>query len=95
MFGGRSFCAGGDTGTPLCRQHKYLAKGDKVIVLGYERQRIRETGRVVETDWAMVFVVRDGRIARFRNYVDTRATQTATETQAGRDPTPSDASDRR
>ena len=74
---------------------EYLAKGDKVIVFGYERQRIRETGRVVETDWAMVFVVRDGRIARFRNYVDTRATQTATETQAGRDPTPSDASDRR
>ena len=51
---------------------EYLAKGDKVVALGHERQRIKATGRVVETDWAMVFVVRDGRITRFRNYVDTR-----------------------
>jgi ketosteroid isomerase-like protein len=55
---------------------EYLAKGDKVVVLGHERQRIKASGRVVETDWAMVFVVRDGRIMRFRNFVDTRdATQ--------------------
>lgn len=50
---------------------EYLARGDKVVVLGHERQRLKNTGRVFETDWAMVFVVRDGRIARFRNYVDT------------------------
>ncbi len=74
---------------------EYLAKGDKVIVLGHERQRIRETGRVVETDWAMVFVVRDGRITRYRNYVDSRDVQAASVTLAERAPTPSDASDRR
>ena len=51
---------------------EYLAKGDKVVVLGQERQRIKATGRVVETDWAMVFTLRDGRITRFRNYVDSR-----------------------
>jgi uncharacterized protein len=51
---------------------EYLAKGDKVVVLGHERQRIKASGQVVETDWAMVFVVHDGRIARFRNYVDSR-----------------------
>lgn len=51
---------------------EYLAKGDKVVVLGHERQRIRASGQVVETDWAMVFTLRDGRIARFRNYVDSR-----------------------
>jgi ketosteroid isomerase-like protein len=51
---------------------EYLAKGDKVVVLGHERQRIKASGQVVETDWAMVFVVRDGRITRFRNFVDSR-----------------------
>lgn len=51
---------------------EYLAKGDKVVVLGHERQRIKASGQVVETDWAMVFTLRDGRIARFRNYVDSR-----------------------
>jgi ketosteroid isomerase-like protein len=51
---------------------EYLAKGDKVVVLGHERQRIKASGQVVETDWAMVFTLRDGRITRFRNYVDSR-----------------------
>jgi ketosteroid isomerase-like protein len=51
---------------------EYLGKGDKVVVLGHERQRIKESGRVVETDWAMVFALRDGRITRFRNFVDSR-----------------------
>jgi ketosteroid isomerase-like protein len=52
--------------------NEYIARGDKVVVLGHERQRIKATGQVVETDWAMVFVVRDGRITRFRNFVDSR-----------------------
>jgi ketosteroid isomerase-like protein len=51
---------------------EYIAKGDKVVVLGHERQRIRATGQVVETDWAAVYTLRDGRIVRFRNYVDSR-----------------------
>jgi ketosteroid isomerase-like protein len=51
---------------------EYIAKGNKVVVLGHERQRIKATGRVVETDWAMVFSLRDGRITRFRNFVDSR-----------------------
>jgi ketosteroid isomerase-like protein len=52
---------------------EYIARGDKVVVLGHERQRIKASGQVVETDWAMVFVVRSGRITRFRNYVDSHA----------------------
>jgi hypothetical protein len=52
---------------------EYLAKENKVVVLGHERQRIKSSGQVVETDWAMVFVLRDGRITRFRNYVDSHA----------------------
>ena len=55
----------------------YFAGGEKVVVLGHERQRIRATGQAVETEWAMAFVVRDGKIARFHNYVDTHALATA------------------
>jgi len=50
-----------------------IAQGDKVVVLGHERQRIRATGQVVEIDWAMVFTLRGGKVARFRNYEDTAA----------------------
>ena len=35
---------------------EYLARGNKVVVLGHERQRIKASGQVVETDWAMAFV---------------------------------------
>jgi ketosteroid isomerase-like protein len=56
---------------------EYFAKEDKVVVLGHERQRVKTTGQVVETEWAMVFVVREGRITRFHNYVDTHAVATA------------------
>jgi ketosteroid isomerase-like protein len=52
---------------------EYFSRGDKVVVLGRERQRIKATGLVVETEWAMVFTVRSGKIARYHNYVDTHA----------------------
>ena len=56
---------------------EYLAKGEKVVVLGHERQRIKATGQRVETEWAMVFVLADGRITKFHNYVDTHAVAAA------------------
>src|SRR3954471_19847961 len=56
---------------------EYFAQGDKVVVLGHERQRVRATGQVVETEWAMVFVVRDRLIRKFHNFVDTHAVAAA------------------
>jgi ketosteroid isomerase-like protein len=56
---------------------EYFARGDKVVVLGRERQRVKATGRVVETEWAMVFTVSGGKIARFHNFVDTHAVAAA------------------
>src|SRR3954451_18140899 len=52
---------------------EYFSRGDKVVVLGHERQRVKASGRVVETEWAMVFTLRDGKIARYHNLVDTHA----------------------
>lgn len=60
----------------LFEPQEYLAKGNKVVVLGRERQRIKDSGRVVDTDWAMVFALRDGCITRFRNYVDSHTVDT-------------------
>jgi uncharacterized protein len=52
---------------------EYFSRGDKVVVLGHERQRVKATGNVVETEWAMVFTLRGGKIARYHNFVDTHA----------------------
>jgi ketosteroid isomerase-like protein len=35
------------------------------------RVRAKRSGRPFESDWAMFFRVRDGKIARFQAYVDT------------------------
>jgi ketosteroid isomerase-like protein len=41
-----------------------IAHGDKVILLGYETARIAANGKVYASDWAAVFDMVDGKIAR-------------------------------
>jgi hypothetical protein len=52
---------------------EFLADGDRVLVVGWERMKIKTTGRGAEIDWVMSFTVRDGKIAAFREYTDTKA----------------------
>ena len=50
---------------------QYIAQGDEVVVLGHYAWDVVPTGRQWEGDYAHVFTIRDGRIARFREYMDT------------------------
>jgi len=52
---------------------QFIASDDRVVVLGRERFRVRSTDRRWDCDWAHTFVVRDGKIAAFREYTDTAA----------------------
>jgi uncharacterized protein len=52
---------------------EFLAQGDRVIVLGYERGRAIPTGREFQGEWVHVFTFRDGRVVAFREYGDTAA----------------------
>ena len=52
---------------------EFIAQGDKVVVTGNYRGRTRAAGREYDLDWLHVFTVRDGRIAAFREYIDTAA----------------------
>ena len=49
----------------------FFAQGDRVVVLGHERLRIKSTQRSCEIDWAHSFILRGGVIAEFREYTDT------------------------
>jgi ketosteroid isomerase-like protein len=49
----------------------FIASEDRVVVLGRERFRAKSTGKRWECDWSHAFVVRDGKIAAFREYTDT------------------------
>ena len=52
---------------------EFVAQGDKVVVLGYEKVTVKGNGRVFENNWTHVFTVRDGQIAEVREFYDTAA----------------------
>lgn len=59
--------------TEAFEPREFIAQGDKVIVLGYYRFRVKATGKGWEAEWAMVFTFRDGQVAHFQFYGDTAA----------------------
>ena len=56
---------------------EFVAQNDKVVALGFERGRVRATGKSFDNPWALVFTVRDGLITEFRGYEDTEAVAAA------------------
>ncbi len=50
---------------------EFVARGDTVVVVGQERSLVKPTGRTFEQEWAHVYTLRDGKIARFRAFEDT------------------------
>ncbi len=52
---------------------EFVAQGDTVAVVGYERNLIKPTGRTFEQEWVHVYTLRDGKIAKHRAFEDTAA----------------------
>jgi len=52
---------------------EFIADGDRVLVVGWERTRVKATNRTLEADWVMSFSVRNGKIVTYREYTDTKA----------------------
>ncbi len=52
---------------------EFIAQADKVVALVQSRARIRASGRLLESEFAHVFTLRGGKIARFRAFADTAA----------------------
>jgi ketosteroid isomerase-like protein len=52
---------------------EFIAKGDKVVVVGNYKGTVRATGRGYDVDWLQVFTARDGKLTSFREYLDTAA----------------------
>jgi uncharacterized protein len=51
---------------------EYLDAGASVVVLGYYEGKHRESGRQFHSDAAHVYDLRGGRVARFRQFADTK-----------------------
>lgn len=56
---------------------EFIAQGDRVVVLGHYRWRVKRTGKEYASDWAHVCTYRDGKLTSFKEYLDTAAARDA------------------
>jgi ketosteroid isomerase-like protein len=65
---------------------EFLAQGDRVMVVGLATGKIKSTNKPFQDDWVFDFTVRDGKVARIREYIDTQALARASEADASPGP---------
>jgi ketosteroid isomerase-like protein len=58
---------------------EFIAERDKVVALGHYAGTSKTTGRRFASDWVMVFTIRDGKVAHFREFADVAAINAAYE----------------
>jgi uncharacterized protein len=59
---------------------EYVAQGDRVLVVGFATGKIKATNKMFEDDWVFAITVRDGKLAKIREYIDTHALARASAT---------------
>lgn len=50
---------------------EFICEGEKVVVTGHLRLTARSTGRPIESDFVHVITVKNGKWARFRDFMNT------------------------
>ena len=51
---------------------EFIAQGDQVAVIGRYKGKALATGKLYDSEWVMVFTVRNGKVVRFREFADSR-----------------------
>ena len=57
----------------LSEPREFVAQGDRVLVVGFARGKVKATNKPFEDDWIFAITVRDGKLTNIREYVDTQA----------------------
>src|SRR3954468_17980319 len=52
---------------------EFVAQGDRVLVVGFARGKIKATNKTFRDDWVFAITVRNGRLTNIREYIDTQA----------------------
>src|SRR5476649_2665189 len=61
---------------------EYVAQGDRVLVVGVAKGKIKATNKSFKDDWIFAITVRNGKVANIREYIDTQALARASEMDA-------------
>jgi uncharacterized protein len=52
---------------------EFVAEGDRVLVVGFDRGKVKATNGTFEGHWVMAFTVRNAKVTNVREYIDTLA----------------------
>jgi ketosteroid isomerase-like protein len=74
---------------------EFVAQGDRVLVVGFARGKIKATKRTFEDHWVFAITIRNGKVKNIREYVDTQALARASEMAASPRPLPIETDTRR
>ncbi|MGY4507572.1 nuclear transport factor 2 family protein [Bradyrhizobium sp. USDA 3650] len=58
---------------------EFVAQGDRVLVVGFAKGKIKATSKTFEDDWVFAITVRNGKLTNIREYVDTQALARASQ----------------
>src|SRR4029453_4578756 len=67
---------------------EFVAQGDRVVVGGFAKGRIKATNKTFEDHWVFAITVRNGKLRNIREYIDTQALARASEMDASPSPSP-------
>jgi uncharacterized protein len=58
---------------------EFVAQGDRVLVIGFAKGRIKATNKTFEDHWIFAITVRNGKVTNIQEYIDTQALARASE----------------
>jgi len=61
---------------------QFVAQGDRVLVVGVATGKIKATNKPFKDDWVFDVTVRDGKVSKIREYIDTQALARASRKDA-------------
>jgi uncharacterized protein len=65
---------------------EFVAQGDRVLVIGVATGKIKATNKAFKDEWVFDIHVRDGKLTRIQEYIDTQALAQASEMAASPKP---------
>jgi ketosteroid isomerase-like protein len=65
--------------TSFPKPPEFVAQGDRVLVVGFARGKVKATNRTFEDHFVFAITVRNGKLTNIREYVDTQALARASE----------------
>ncbi len=71
-----------DAGNFIPEAPEFVAQGDRVLVVGVATGKIKATNKPFKDDWVFDITVRDGKVTKIREYIDTQALARASQMDA-------------